>query len=107
MVNEDRGAAVVLLTMLLSMFMVVVLAVAGVVRVGAARAQASTAADLAALAAVPAGDCDVARRVAEQNDAQLHDCHVDAADVVVQTSVAVHMLGRAWRVTAMSRAGPP
>ena len=106
--GRDRGSATVFLVSVLGLTMAMVLLAGAVVRILAARGVASTAADLASLAAASAQDCAAAQRVASQNQAVLQACSVQGADYLVTVSVDVSGLpGGVGPVTAMARAGPP
>lgn len=116
----DSGAAT-----LLAVAVMLLTVVAGAVSVGlgelvAARAQASSAADLAALAGAaaigegPAPACGAARRAAARNDTTLITCDVTGFDVEVTVRrrapsiirAAAHIGGRsAPELTVSARAG--
>lgn len=104
--NSEQGYATVILTMLMALVAVGCAAVAYVGGVAAARVKASTAADLAALAAATDLDCGRADDVARSNRAELTACTVEGQDVLVDVRVAVTLPGRRLYVTALSRAGP-
>ncbi len=113
-VSGERGSATV---WVLALAGVLAVLGAGFILVGAAmvaRHRATTAADLAALAAAgraAAGDpapCEVARRIAGQNTAELDTCTL-APGAVVEVTVSVPVrLGRlgVYSATARARAGP-
>lgn len=104
----DRGAAAIVLTVMLSLVVVAACAVLGITRVAVARGQASTAADLAALSAATRGGCESARAVALMNGAVLRTCEISGPDFVVAVEVDVVLVARhSGSVTAFARAGPP
>ncbi len=106
--TRQRGSATIFLVSVLGLTMAMVLLGGAVLRVLAARGVASTAADLAALAAASAQDCAVAQAVAEENRAVLQSCSEQGADYLVTVSVDVPGLpGSVGPVSAMARAGPP
>lgn len=117
--REDRGAATI--------FVLVLVAVLGVVAVGGAVAggalvgqrRAAAAADLAALAGAEAlqvgggsassgvGACEAAGRVSERNEARLTGCSVEGLEVVVEVAVDVPaVFGGEWSIPGGARAGP-
>ncbi|NHU84635.1 flp pilus-assembly TadE/G-like family protein [Kocuria sp. JC486] len=116
--HQDHGAGTVfgLIIVLVAIFLL-----GGVLLVGQAgvlKHRAGNAADLAALAAadtarglVPGDPCDAARRVAEENGAELLECSLVEPDLTtVDVTVGIDLpgvlspLGQAKNV---SRAGPP
>lgn len=103
----ERGAAILVLVALLGVAVMITSVGLGIARIAAARVQASSAADLAALAAAPNLDCARARAVAVMNRAQLVDCEVLDRDVEVTVGLRVPLAGRQVQITAESRAGPP
>lgn len=104
----DRGTAALVLTVMLGLVVIVASAVLGVTRFAAARGQAATAADLAALSAAASGDCESARRAASMNAAVLRSCEAVGQDFEVSVEVEVVLAARHTRsVTAFARAGPP
>jgi secretion/DNA translocation related TadE-like protein len=106
-IADDRGSAAVMLVPVLSLVLLMTLGVAAVGRVAAARATASAAADLSALAAARTGSCVTADEVAAANGATVLMCRIVGYDAVVRASIQVPvLLGRSVRVTADARAGP-
>lgn len=82
--------------------------VAQIAKIAAVRARVSAAADLAALAAARAGDCDAAVRTARDNGADVARCDQVGSDVVVVATTDVIVLpGQVVAVSATARAGPP
>lgn len=105
--KAETGSASVLLAVILSAVLMAAGMVFAVARVAVVRAQASSAADLAALAAARDGDCSKAARVAADNQVTLDSCTVDGADVVVFVQAESEILpGRSVLVSASARAGP-
>jgi secretion/DNA translocation related TadE-like protein len=116
---DQRGAATVLTTAMAGVLLLVGAAAMVVGAMVVAHRRAQAAADLAALAgagslADPSGrsgggrdPCVVAGEIAAANRARLRSCHVVAADVVVEVSVAgPRWLGQVHDLTAAARAGP-
>ncbi|MCU0295979.1 MAG: flp pilus-assembly TadE/G-like family protein [Candidatus Nanopelagicales bacterium] len=105
--NRDRGSATLVVVFMLMLVLALVALGGAGLRVAGARGTASTAADLAALAAADALDCGVAQNVAAANGAQLEACRLQGADYVVEVSVDILGLpGGPRKVTASARAGP-
>jgi secretion/DNA translocation related TadE-like protein len=116
--GPDAGAGTVLVLGLVAVGVLLALALSLLGQAVAARHRASTAADLAALAAAQvanappiragSGDpCDVARRTAADNGAVLTSCAVDdrgVATVTVRTDIK--SVADVLRATARARAGP-
>lgn len=117
--REDRGAATIFVLVLVAVLGVVAVggAVAGGVLVGQRRAAA--AADLAALAGAEAlqvgggsasagvGACEAAGRVSERNEARLTGCFVEGLEVAVEVTVDVPaVFGGEWSIPGGARAGP-
>lgn len=106
-VAGDRGSAAVLLVSLLSVVFFMMLGVVAVGRFATARAAATAAADLSALAAARTGSCVSAAEVAAANGGSVVRCRIVGRDAVVTASVPVPVLpGRNVRVMADARAGP-
>lgn len=107
--TEERGLATLLTTSVILLTLV-----AGAVSIGlgelvAARAAASSAADLAALAGAAAitdgaaSACDAARRVATRNAATLTSCQVNGMDVYITVQRrAPSIVGAAARLAGQS-----
>lgn len=105
--GRDQGYATVVLLVLMGLTVVLCAVVAEVGAIAAARVKASTAADLAALAAARQVDCSATPDVARGNGAELMTCEVEGGDVIVSVRVPVRLVGGQMFVTAWSRAGPP
>lgn len=105
--GRDQGYAAVVLMVLMMLAVFLCGAVAFVGGIAAGRVRATTAADLAALAAAQDTDCGKARDVAASNGAELTMCRVEGLDVIVDVRVPVRLPGQQTFVTALSRAGPP
>lgn len=105
--RRDQGYAAVILTVLMALAVVMCAAVAFLGGIAAARVRATTAADLASLAAARHVDCLAAGPVASTNEAELISCEVQGQDVVVTVRVPVRIPGGKRYVIAGSRAGPP
>lgn len=105
--NGEQGYASVILILLMGWVVVGCTVVGYVGAIAAARVRASTAADLAALAAATDSDCERAVEVARSNRAQLSTCAMDGQDVIVDVRVTVNVPGHELYVSALSRAGPP
>jgi secretion/DNA translocation related TadE-like protein len=115
---DDAGAGTVLVVGLVAVGVLLALAVSLLGQVVAARHRASAAADLAALAAArtanasPAATtsvnpCDVALRIAQDNDAALTSCGVDDAGVAtVSVRTDIKSGTDVLYATAQARAGP-
>jgi hypothetical protein len=84
--RADDGQAVPLVLAVVALAVVVLLALVPLGRAAAARAQARTAADAAALAGAAEGE-DVAREVAEANGAELTSWRAEGPDVWVEVHV--------------------
>jgi secretion/DNA translocation related TadE-like protein len=108
--GEEGGASVLVLAIVGALVAVLVATlVVGGVHVGQRRA--ATAADLAALAAADAAvgrrggnPCEIGAQVAAANGADLGQCVVDGARVLVGVGV---VLPGGLRATSRARAGPP
>lgn len=107
MTRDERGSALALVVGVMTIALTAVLMVSVVVRVAAARIQASTAADLAALAGAHQGSCAPAAGVVHANAARLRSCIEQGADVLVHAEVDLYLAGRQVVVGAQARAGPP
>ena len=105
--KDERGYATVMLAALLGLAVVLCAFGVCVAAIAGARVRASTAADLAALAAARASDCALADQVARLNGAELVVCQRDGVDVIVDVRVPVAVLGRQLHGSAWARAGPP
>lgn len=111
--NKERGAAVILVIVAVTILLTVGTMLGFVAAVFRAHRQAQSAADLTALAGaqtlVRGGDaCRVAASVATANGGQLSRCHVIARDV----EVSVRVDGPVWwgfaaDPVAEARAGAP
>lgn len=117
--RSERGSMTVLVVGLVSALMVAALVATGLAGLVATQHRAAAAADLAALAgaARAAGDrapdrrtedpCDVARRVAAANAAELASCERSGVVVTVEVVVEPHApLGLRPTIRSRARAGP-
>lgn len=103
--REDRGSAIVLLTMGLALLLLALGLIGGFAVIATARARAAQAADLAALAAASADSCDEGSRVARANGARLEQCVPDGTDFQVVAATEIRFLGGPLAVRATARAG--
>lgn len=113
--SDDRGLATVAAMVVIPVLVMVAGISAAIGSVALARHQATTIADLAAIAGVQGGGCADADRVAEANGMQVDHCDSADGGVIVQLRApAPVMLVRvtAWLqqeapdITAWSRADP-
>jgi secretion/DNA translocation related TadE-like protein len=105
----QRGSATVYVLSVVVLLMAVTLGAAGFAGLATAKHRATTAADLAALAAAsaPVRGCEVAVATAERNGGRLTGCVREGADVTVTVVVAAHApFGLRPMVRARARAGP-
>nr|VDG62151.1 helicase/secretion neighborhood TadE-like protein [Streptococcus thermophilus] len=109
---DDRGHATILSASIVAAVVSLAMVVAGLVSHTAGTHRAQMAADLAAVAgatALYAGHtgaqvCATAEKTASLNGAELRDCALDGADVLV--TAAVSTAGGARDAEATARAGP-
>lgn len=113
--RDDCGAATIWVVIAIGVVMTVAAWCVVMTGVGAVRARAGAAADLAALAGaarlvdVGADPCSEARRVAAANAAQLRRCVVAADRTAVEVTVDVQghgVLSHAPPARSRARAGP-
>lgn len=97
-----------LLVFMLAAFLLITGAALTLGRVAVMRAQVSTAADLAALAAADAGQCSTAQQVATVNGATRVSCEQLGEDFLVRAETELSVVaGRRLTIAALARAGPP
>jgi secretion/DNA translocation related TadE-like protein len=105
----QSGSGTVYVLSLVVLLLAGTVGVAGFAGLATAKHRATTAADLAALAAAstPGDGCSVAAGIAEQNGVRLTSCRREGSDVTVTVAmVARAPFGLRPTVTAMARAGP-
>lgn len=111
--TDDQGSGTVVVLGIVAVIMTCALAAASLFQAAAARHQAETAADLAALVAVQAvidgsgiGSCAAAERVTARNGATLTSCVMQGEESWVRTSVSVEgLLAGLGPATARAHAG--
>lgn len=101
----DRGAGTVLVIVAMLLLIVATGVALAFVRVATAHARASSAADLAALAAARSGHCEEAGRVAGANGAVLVSCVAVGGDHQVVAATDLRLLGLELRIPVTARAG--
>ncbi len=92
--SADSGAATVLLVALLAVMIMAAGLALQVVRIGVARARTAAAADLAALAAAGAGQCEPAAAVGSANGASRVSCEPRGSDFLVRAETDIVLLAR-------------
>lgn len=106
--RDDRGAATVMLVFMLAAMLLIAGAALTVGRLAVVRAQTSTAADLAALAAADTGQCSTAPPVGVANGASRVSCEQRGEDFLVRAETEVTVVaGRRLTIAVLARAGPP
>lgn len=109
---DQHGSASLLAVALAGVVLLLGLAAAFLTATAAGHRQAQAAADLAGLAGATARQrgedpCAAAATIAAANGAELDDCRVAGADVVVSVSLeGPRHLGHGWRLHGEARAGP-
>lgn len=109
--SADRGSASIVAVGLVVGIITLLTIIAAVGNVLISKAQAHTAADIAALAGASvqmnasADACSLAAQIASDNQAQLDDCAVENDEVQVAVTVRTRV-PLVSRVTVRSRAGP-
>lgn len=110
--NDERGAATLLVGTCLALLLVIGAALGVVAALVVGHRSAQAAADLASLAGAAAlarGEtaCEAAAELAEANGASLQECRVTGDDVVVLVRVSgPRWLGQRGDLEARARAGP-
>lgn len=108
--SDERGSSTVHVLAVVLLLVGLAVGVAGFAGLATAKHRATTAADLAAIAAAssPARACDVAVVTARENGGRLVDCVVQGSEVMVAVEVAAAgPFGLRPRVRARALAGPP
>ena len=103
------GSATIYVLSLVVLLLAGTVGVAGFAGLATTKHRATTAADLAALAAAstPADGCSAATETAEHNGARLTSCRREGHDVTVTVAIVARApFGLRPTVTAMARAGP-
>lgn len=111
--SDERGSSTVHVLAVVMLLVGLAVGVAGFAGLATAKHRATTAADLAAIAAAsssamsPVHACDVAVLTARRNGGRLVDCVVQGSEVMVAVEVAAAApFGLRPRVRARALAGP-